>query len=79
MFSPHGTASEIGSTLRRNSLSSRSSFASRSPRDRNSAVSWPPIETIGTIGTFSSSASLMKPLRPPKSTFDESHVGRCTS
>ena len=65
---PTGSASEIGSTFSRNILSRRSSLARPSPRLRNSAVSWPPTDTTGTIGTSCSSARRMKPLRPPKST-----------
>ena len=59
--------------------SRRSSFASHSPRLRKSAVSWPPIDTTGTSGTSFSSARRMKPLRPLKSTFALSQIGRCTS
>ena len=40
------------------------SLAARSPRVANSAVSWPPIDTTGTTGTFSCSASVIQPLRP---------------
>ncbi len=78
-LSPHGMASEIGSTLSLSMRSMPSSLDSHSPRLRNRAVSWPPTETTGTIGTSFSSASRMKPLRPPKSTFERSQLGRCTS
>ena len=50
-------------------------MASPSPRLRKSAVSWPPTDTTGTIGTPFCWASRMKPLRPPKSTFADSQDG----
>ena len=73
---PNGGAIWNGITLMRVSEPKPVSLARRRPRGRNSAVSWPPIDTIGTIGTFCSSASLMKPLRPAKSTLSDSQLGR---
>ena len=74
-----GSESEIGRTFSRNMRSMRSSVARPSPRVRKSAVSWPPTETTGTIGTPFYLASRMKPLRPPKSTRADSQDGRWTS
>ncbi len=74
-----GRAREIGRTLSRSERSTPSSFASQLPFERNSAVSWPPTETIGTIGTPASRARRTKPRRPAKSTLPLSQVGRWTS
>ena len=79
MLTIQGSERFTGSVFSRRSLSRRSSLASRSPWLRNTAVSWPPTETIGTIGTPASRASLMKPLRPAKSIRFASQVGRFTS
>ena len=76
---PNGGPIETGSTLMRVSSSSRCAFAARSPRVRNSAVSWPPMATTGTIGTPRSSASLMNPWRPPNSIWSECQLGRKVS
>ena len=79
MLRPHGIAIEIGRTLSRSVRSTPSSLASQLPFERNSAVSWPPTETTGTIGTPASRARRMKPLRPAKSTLPRSQEGRWTS
>ena len=47
---PKGNPNVTGRISMR-ALSSRNSFASLLPRVRNSWLSWPPMETDGTIGT----------------------------
>ena len=48
-MTPHGGAIWTGATSIRSSRWRCSSRAMCSPRPRNSAVSWPPIETTGTM------------------------------
>src|SRR6202044_3846532 len=50
--------------------------ASQLPRVKNSWVSCPPIETVGTIGAPASMAVLMYPVRPLKSMVFSLNVGR---
>ena len=50
MLTIQGSERFTGSVFNRRIRSRRSSFASRSPWVRKIAVSWPPMETTGTIG-----------------------------
>ena len=54
-------------------------LASPVPRVTNSCVSWPPIDTAGTIGTPASIAVLTYPVRPSKSMTFWVSVGRNAS
>ena len=76
---PNGGPIATGSTLMRVSLSKPIRRATRCPRVRKSAVSWPPIATTGTIGTSRSSARRMKPWRPPNSILSLCQLGRNVS
>ncbi len=58
---------------------SPSLFANQLPRVRKSWVSWPPIDTAGTIGTPACMAVLTYPVRPPKSMTFWLSVGRNAS
>lgn len=75
-LNPNGKPNETGRMALRSSRLIPSRSASQVPRVRYSWVSWPPMETAGTIGTPASIAVRTYPLRPLKSMTFSDAVGR---